>query len=186
MVPFRGQLALVVMAVMLLAIPASASGDGPWDSLLAPETACAGQSDPSAPIEAQELTMLCMHNYARAASGLGPLRPVKPLRVSSGRKAKDMKGCDDFSHEACGRNTFYWLRKVGFMQGNYGVGENLAWGSGSLGTVHTIMSNWLNSDEHRVILLRPSYQDVGIGLAEGRFQGFVGAEIWVAHFGYRH
>ena len=130
--------------------------------------------------------MLCMHNYARALSGLAPLRSVKPLRISSARKAKDMKGCDDFSHEACGRSTFYWPRKVGFMRGTYGVGENLAWGSGPLGTVQTIMSNWLNSDEHRPILLAPSYQDVGIGLAEGKFQGLGGAEIWVAHFGYRH
>jgi uncharacterized protein YkwD len=186
MVRFTRKIALASVASLLLAIPAGASAAGPWDSLLAPEAACPGQSDPSAPVEAQELTMLCMHNYARTAAGLGPLRSVKQLRVSSGRKAKDMKGCDDFSHEACGRNTFYWLRKVGFMQGNYGVGENLAWGSGDLGTVHTIMSNWLNSDEHRVILLRGSYQDVGIGLAEGRFQGLGGAQIWVAHFGYRH
>jgi uncharacterized protein YkwD len=178
------KIALAALASLMLALPTGAAASGPWDNLLAPESACPGQDDPSASAEAQEQIMLCMHNYARAASGLSPLRSVKPLRVSSDHKAKDLRSCDQFSHEACGRNIFFWLRKVGFMRGTYGVGENLAWGTGPLGTVHTIMSNWLNSDAHRTILLTPSYQDVGISLAQGRFRGFNGAEIWVAHFGY--
>jgi len=167
-----------------MALPATATASGPWDSLLAPESACPGQNDENAPAETQEEIMLCMHNYARALSGLAPLQSVKQLRVSSGRKAEDLERCDQFSHEACGRSIFFWLRKVGFMRGTYGVGENLAWGTGALGTVHTIMSNWLNSDVHRTILLNPRYDDVGIGLAEGNFKGYNGAEIWVAHFGY--
>lgn len=189
MVRIRRQLALVALAAsatLLIMLPATAAAEGPWDSLLAPEASCPGQSDVSATVEAQELTMLCMHNYARAASGLAPLRSVKQLRVSSGRKAKDIKGCDDFSHEACGRSTFYWLRKVGFMRGTYGVGENIAFGTGELGSVRSIMSAWLNSDEHRTNLLAPNYDDVGIGMAEGRFLGHGGAQIWVAHLGFHH
>ena len=178
------QLALIAVTGLLLVIPATAAASGPWDSLLAPESACPGQSDPSAAPAVQEQIMVCMHNYARALSGLRPLQSVKPLRVSSGHKAEDLERCDQFSHEACGRNIFYWLRKVGFMRGTYGVGENLAWGTGELGTVHTIMSNWLNSDAHRTILLNPSYDDVGLGLAKGKFRGYSDAEIWVAHFGY--
>jgi uncharacterized protein YkwD len=180
------QLALAALAALMLALPASAAADGPWDSLLAPEATCPGQSDVSASIEAQEATMLCMHAYARAAAGVAPVQPIKQLVVSSGRKAKDLKGCDDFSHEACGRGAFYWLRKVGFARGTYGVGENIAWGTGALGSVHAIMSAWLNSDEHRPILLDPSFEDVGVGMAEGKFQGYRGAQIWVAHFGYRN
>jgi uncharacterized protein YkwD len=186
LVRIRRKLALAAVASLLLALPAGAAGDGPWDSLLAPESACPGQSDIGAPGDAQELTMLCMHNYARTAAGLAPLRAIKELRTSSGRKAKDMKGCDSFSHEACGRSTFYWLRKVGFMRGTYGVGENLAYGTGVAGSVRSIMSDWLNSDEHRAILLSPAFEDVGIGMAEGRFLGRGGTEIWVAHFGFRH
>jgi uncharacterized protein YkwD len=186
MVRVLRQLALAAVAALLLAIPASASADGPWDSLLAPESACPGQSDVSAPADAQEATMLCMHNYARAAAGLGPFHAIGKLRVSAGRKAKDLKGCDDFSHEACGRSTFYWVRKVGFARGTYGVGENLAWGTGEFGSVGAIMSNWLNSDEHRDILLTPKYDDLGIGMVQGRFQGQGGAQVWVTHFGFRN
>src|ERR671931_487704 len=97
------KIALAATAALLLALPAGASASGPWDSLLAPESSCPGQTDLSAPPETQELIMLCMHNYARAASGLAPLRSVKSLRVSSSRKAKDLKDCDKLSHEACGR-----------------------------------------------------------------------------------
>jgi uncharacterized protein YkwD len=186
MVRATRKLVLATLAALLLALPAGAAADGPWDSLLAPETACPGQSDVAAPADAQELTMLCMHNYARTASGLAPLQSVKQLRTSSGRKAKDIKGCDDFSHEACGRSTFYWLRKVGFMRGTYGVGENIAFGTGVLGSVRSIMSDWLNSDEHRTIVLSPAFVDVGIGMAEGRFRGHGGAQIWVVHFGFHH
>jgi uncharacterized protein YkwD len=182
----RRQLALAAVTALALVIPASATADGPWDSLLAPETSCPGQSDVGASADAQELTMLCMHNYARAASGLAPLQLIKQLRISSGRKAKDMKGCDDFSHEACGRSAFYWLRKVGFMRGSYGVGENLAFGTGGMGSVRSIMSNWINSDEHRTILLTPNYQDIGVGMVEGKFLGHGGTQIWVTHFGFRH
>lgn len=177
-------IALSGIAALSLMIPATAAASGPWDSLLAPESACPGQSEASAPGGVQELTMLCMHNYARAASGLVPVIASKQLRVSSARKAKDMKSCNDFSHEACGRSAFYWLRKVGFMRGTYGAGENLAFGSGALGSVRTIMSNWLNSDEHRTILLMPAYREIGIGMAEGKFLGHGGTQIWVAHLGY--
>jgi uncharacterized protein YkwD len=180
------QLALTAVTVLALAIPASAGADGPWDTLLAPEASCPGQSDVGTSPEVQELTMLCMHNYARAASGLAPLLLIKQLRISSGRKAKDMKGCDVFSHEACGRSAFYWLRKVGFMRGTYGVGENLAFGTGGMGSAHSIMSDWLNSDEHRTILLTPNYQDIGVGMVEGNFLGRGGTQIWVTHFGFRH
>jgi uncharacterized protein YkwD len=184
MVRMTRKLAMVAVASLLLAMPAAAAAEGPWDSLLAPESACPGQSDVGAPDSVQELTMLCMHNYARTASGLAPLISTKQLRVSSARKAKDMKACDDFSHEACGRSTFYWLRKVGFMRGTYGVGENLAFGPGALGSVRTIMSNWLNSDEHRTTLLMPAYRDTGIGMVDGKFLGHGGTQIWVGHFGY--
>jgi uncharacterized protein YkwD len=184
MVRITRRLAVTAVASLLLVMPAVAVAEGPWDSLLAPASACPGQSDASAPGGAQELTMLCMHNYARAASGLAPLISSKQLRVSSARKAKDMKACNNFSHEACGRNAFYWLRKVGFLHGTYGVGENLAFGSGALGSVRTIMSNWLNSDEHRTNLLMPAFREIGIGMAEGRFLGHGGTQIWVAHVGY--
>jgi uncharacterized protein YkwD len=48
------------------------------------------------------------------------------------------------------------------------------------------MSAWLNSDEHRTVLLAPSFDDVGISMVSGAFKGYSGVAVWVAHFGYHH
>jgi len=179
------KLSLAWIACVALAAPASASASGPWDNLLAPESACPGQSDSSSPVMAQEATMVCMHNWARQQQGLAPLQAMKKLHVSSHDKAKDIKRCRQFSHEACGRDAFYWFRRVGFMRGNYGAGENLAFGSGPLGTVRDTMSAWLNSSVHRGVLLTSSFDDVGISVVSGKLHGHR-ADIWVAHLGYHH
>ena len=48
--------------------------------------------------------------------------------------------CQEFDHQACGRDTFYWTRRSGYASGCWGAGEKIAWGSGSLGSVRAIMS----------------------------------------------
>jgi uncharacterized protein YkwD len=180
------KIALAAVASALLAAPAAANASGSWDSLLAPESACPGQSDASLPAATQVQTMICMHRWARAQQGLSGLHVSKQLRSSSGRKAHDIKRCKDFSHDACGRDAFYWFRKVGFLRGSYGAGENLEFGNGEAGTVRGAMSAWLNSDEHRTVLLTPNFDDIGISVTSGRFKGFNNVAIWVAHFGYHH
>lgn len=179
-------IALVAFSAVMLVAPAGAAASGPWDSLLAPESACPGQTNASLPVAQQVRTMVCMHRWARAREGLGGLHVSKQLRASSGRKARDIKRCQQFSHNACGRNAFYWFKRVGFLHGTYGAGENLALGSGYAATVRGTMSDWLNSDEHRTILLSPSFDDIGVSVVSGKFQGHSGVAIWVAHFGYHH
>jgi len=180
------RIALAALTIGLLSAPAAASASGPWDSLLAPESACPGQSDSSLSADTQEQTMVCMHRWARAQEGLSGLHVSKQLRSSSARKARDIRRCQDFSHNACGRDAFYWFKRVGFFRGSYGAGENLELGNDQAATVRGAMSAWLNSDEHRSVLLTPSYDDVGISLVSGQFKGYSGVAIWVAHFGYHH
>lgn len=176
----RCPIAIVVM--FLLGAPGSAGAAGQWDSLLAPESACPGQTDDSLPPAARAGTMVCMHNWARAQQGLPPLASAKPLRTSSSRKARDIMRCQQFSHQACGRSPFYWFKRVGFMRGTFGAGENLALAPGW--TVRETMSRWLGSDEHRPVLLAPGFSQVGISVVSGTFQDRAGTSVWVAHFGY--
>jgi uncharacterized protein YkwD len=174
-------------AFAILAAPTGASASGQWDFLLAPESACPGQSDSSLSQAARGQVMVCMYNWARAQEGLPPLVVVKQLRISSTRKARDIRRCQQFSHEACGRNTFYWFRRVGFMRGSFGAGEILANGPAATWTARETMSEWLASDEHRPVILMPSFNEVGVSEVTGRLQGRTGMAIWVAHFGYhRH
>ena len=177
---------LAAVASALLLAPAAASASGPWDSLLAPESACPGQSDASLPVATQEQTMVCMHRWARAQEGLSGLHVSKRLSASSARKARDIRRCQDFSHDACGRDAFYWFKRRGFLKGRFGAGENLELGNAEAATVHGAMSAWLNSDEHRSVLLDRSFDDVGISVVTGNFKGYTGVAIWVAHFGYHH
>jgi uncharacterized protein YkwD len=177
-------IALAAVAGALLVAPATASASGSWDSLLAPESACPGQSDASLPVANQVQTMVCMHRWARDQRGLPGLHVSRQLRSSSARKARDIRRCQDFSHDACGRDAFYWFKRVGFMRGSYGAGENLELGSGEAATVRGAMSAWLNSDEHRTVLLTRSFDDVGISVVSGTFKGYSDVAVWVAHFGY--
>jgi uncharacterized protein YkwD len=179
-------IALLAAACALFVIPASASASGSWDRLLAPESACPGQSDGSLPRPVQVQAMICMHNWARSQEQLSGLSVSKQLRASSNRKAHDIKRCGQFSHYACGRNPFYWEQRAGFLRGTYGVGENLAFTTGTNNTVREAMDLWLNSTEHRQNLLAPQYRQVGISLVTGRFRGNRDAHIWVAQFGYHH
>ena len=180
-------IAVLAVAFVLLAIlPASASASGHWDRLLAPESACPGQSDGSLPRPIQVQSMICMHNWARSQEHLSALSVSRQLRASANRKAHDIKRCGQFSHYACGRNPFYWEQRVGFFRGSYGAGENLALTFGSETTVRGAMDLWLNSPEHRRNLLAPQYRNVGISLVTGRFRGNGDAHIWVAQFGYHH
>jgi uncharacterized protein YkwD len=129
--------------------------------------------------------MGCMHNHVRSKRGLPPLVTRRQLTNAAGAKSADIVRCQEFAHEACGRDTFYWTKRSGYASGCWGAGENIAWGSGSLGSVRAIMSAWLHSDAHRRNMFRSPYGDKGVGLVKGTFNGYRGSQVWTAQFGYR-
>jgi uncharacterized protein YkwD len=175
---------LSVAALLALAAPASA--DGPWDRLLAPQGSCGAQTDRGGSVRAQERAMRCLVNFARRAEGLAPLRKRgSRLSKAADRKAADILRCGEFSHTACGRPFTFHIKATSYAAGCYGAGENIAWGSGHLGTVRSIMSGWLNSDGHRANLLNARYRDHGVALRTGRLSGYDGAAVWVHQLGYR-
>lgn len=174
-------LAFAVLACGALAEPAPAAPG--FGRLIAPTGACPGQGDLGAPAARQERTMRCMVNYARARGGLRALRRSRRLDRSAGRKSGDMLRCDDFSHEACGREFTYWMERVGFIGRDqcWRAAENIAWGSGRLGTVRSIFTAWINSEGHRENILG-RFGWIGVGLRAGELEGFSGAHVWTQHF----
>jgi uncharacterized protein YkwD len=129
--------------------------------------------------------MVCMQSYARVATGLPALRVNRSLRVSATDKARDIRRCQQLSHEACGRKFTYWIARVGFLKGAWVVGEVLAFGGRQRETVRATMRSWLSSKPHRAVLLHSGFNLVGVGTLTGRFHGFPGTRIWVAQLGYR-
>jgi uncharacterized protein YkwD len=171
-------LVAVVTAIVLFA-PATASAA--YEDLLAPESVCANQTSASLSVDVQEAAMLCMVNHARTRSGVPALSRHALLMDSSDRKAQDIVRCAQFSHTACGLRFDQRIRDAGYTA--TASGENIAWGTGSYGTVRRTMTNWLNSTGHRTNLLNPTYRDQGIALIKTTFQGYTGAHVWVNHFG---
>ena len=157
----------------------------PLEQLIAPETACPGQTDETLSVEAQEATMECMIDFAREEAGLAGLAGTPSLESSAADKAGDIIGCGEFSHTACGREFTYWLEQDGYGKpgGCWGAGENIAWGTGELGTVRSIATAWINSPEHLENMLDSTYREVGVGAVVGQLNGYTGAHIWVTHFG---
>jgi uncharacterized protein YkwD len=154
--------------------------------LKAPDAICTGGEDPNAPIMIQEAAMECLVNYARQQAGLPRLNDSRKLDAAASNKAGDILRCNQFSHEACGRDFLYWVRRTGYLNSRcWWAGENLAWGTGSLGSARSVMKAWLRSPSHRANLLGSDYNQFGISLRAGGLSGSPDAHVWVNHFG-RH
>jgi uncharacterized protein YkwD len=146
-------------------------------------TACPAEVRLDAAATIQEQAMLCLTNRARANAGLVPLEPAPDLAASAEEKADDLLACDEFSHNACGREFTYWIREGGYLSGDcWRVGENLAWGSGEYSSVTEIFRAWMHSPEHRRNILG-DYRQTGIDLEVGSLGGLRGVHVWAQHFG---
>ena len=182
-------LAIVAFSLALLgaASAASAASAPPapvgLDRLLAPAAVCPHQNQPAQPNKMQLRAMLCLTNYARTHSHLARIAASTQLAQAAAGKVRDILRCDEFSHEACGREFTYWMKQSGYLQGScWEAAENIAWGTGLIGTPRAIMRAWLHSSGHRENILG-IYADIGIGLREGAIEGSDGAHVWVEEFG---
>jgi uncharacterized protein YkwD len=139
---------------------------------------------------------LFMASSALAASSLNPaeaglLRAVNGTRTAHGLRSLSL---DPTLTRAARSHSTEMLRGNYFAHGDFRgrmlafhvrgpfVGENLAWGTGSYATAGTVISEWLNSPEHRKNLLRPSFTRIGVGATQGSFLGNGGSTILTADF----
>jgi hypothetical protein len=106
-------------------------------------------------------------NEERVSSGISSLKENAKLDEAAYLKASDMIEKDYFSHQSPeGISPWYWFNKVGY---NYKfAGENLAIGFLDSKEVHQA---WMASPSHQKNLLNPNYQETGIAVLKGDFQG---------------
>jgi len=115
-------------------------------------------------------SILCLTNAERAQHDLKPLRENAKLRKAALAHSSDMVSRSFFSHTAPGGSTFVdRIVRSGYTQRNDGwsLGENLAWGTGELGTARGIHEAWMRSSGHRANILKPVYRELGIGIRPG-------------------
>lgn len=113
---------------------------------------------------------LCLMNIERKAAGRPELRQQVTLRVVATRYSRQMVEDNFFSHVSPSGSTLSSrIKRSSYLKGarSYALGENLAWGQGSLATPREIVESWMDSPGHRANILSPKFKDVGIGVVEG-------------------
>ncbi len=128
-------------------------------------------------ISQAELAMVDALNVDRTTRGLVPVRIDSRLMAIARARSADMATKDYFSHtQPDGRNVFDILsaQKITW----YNAGEIIAWNNyPTLETsVPAANSQWLNSPDHKAIVVSTTYNYVGVGLALGSN----GKKIWTA------
>jgi uncharacterized protein YkwD len=166
-VPPRRILAAVaaplLLAIAVLGTPTASYAASPP---CAATTVAAGQ----APAATVESAVRCLVNAQRAAHRLAPLRSSRQLRVAAEAHGADMVAHRFFAHVSpfSGAVTDR-VRRAGYLAHtrDWSLGEDIAWGEGTLSTPQSIVTAWMNSPGHRAVILHRDFRDVGIGVTAG-------------------
>lgn len=112
-------------------------------------------------------SLIKLTNQGREALGFGPLIENSQLNSAAFLKAQDMITQDYFAHQSPeGKSPWYWIKSANYDY-QY-AGENLAIGFLDSEEVYQA---WNNSPSHKANLFNPNYQDIGITVLKGDFQG---------------
>jgi hypothetical protein len=106
-------------------------------------------------------------NEERMENNLVPLKENELLAKAAQLKAEDMALHGYFAHTSPnGTTPWYWFDRVGYKY--IYAGENLAVNFFESVDVSTA---WMNSPSHRANIIKPNYTEIGIGVANGTYQG---------------
>jgi len=113
-------------------------------------------------------------NNQRINNGLFVLRENESLNLASQKKLQDMFSNQYFAHVSpSGAGPSFWIESVGYEYVT--VGENLALGNFS--DDFDLVLAWMNSPGHRANILHERFQEIGVAVGRGVFEG---RETWLA------
>ena len=111
--------------------------------------------------------IIAQANDDRARAGTDSLFEDALLDKAAQAKADDMAERGYFSHlDPSGNAPWYWFKKLGYYY--WGAGENLAI---NFSDAQSLESAWMQSPTHRANIMQKSYSRVGVGIAQGTYQG---------------
>ena len=106
-------------------------------------------------------------NQERSSIGLGELKVNDALKKAAQAKADDMAKNGYFAHNSPdGKTPWYWIDQTGYTY--KAAGENLAV---NFDYSKDVVNAWMNSPTHKANIVKAKYQEIGIGIAEGFYQG---------------
>ncbi len=180
-------LAAVVLLVPAVAPPAHTEGEAQASS-----GGCEYENTmprSSTTLRRAESATLCLVNRERRARGLHALTRSTALDGASRGYARSMVRHRFFAHVTPGGGTLKQrIRESSYLDGarGYKLGENLAWGSGSLAAPKRRVASWMNSPGHRANILNPRFRHLGVGLSTGAPKATsLRSATYVTHFGQR-
>ena len=142
-------------------------------------------------LELVRTAVLCLHNRERARHGLPRLRENPLLRRAAERHTDNMVSERFFDHTSPSGSTMVErIRRTGYTKRarSWALGENIAWGSGSLATAAQIQRSWMKSAGHRANILQRSFREIGIGIESGlpvRLSAAQSGATYTTDFGFR-
>jgi uncharacterized protein YkwD len=106
-------------------------------------------------------------NADRSAQHIAPVTESKELDAAAQKKAEDMLANQYFAHTSPqGITPWYWLLKSGYIY--MYAAENLAM---DFYDAQSVEAAWMASPTHRANILNSKYKNIGIGIAQGTYQG---------------
>jgi uncharacterized protein YkwD len=180
----------IVLALAALSLPAAAQAR-PEAATTQDGCANTNVTPTRANIELVRNAVLCLHNRERTSHGLPRLKENPKLRRAAERHTSNMVSARFFDHTSPGGSTMVdRIRKTGYTRHarSWALGENIAWGSGSLATAAQIQRSWMNSAGHRANILQRSFREIGIGIETGlpvRLSAAQSGATYTTDFGFR-
>ena len=154
-------------------------------------SACRGASrGPGAlSVDDTRRAVTCLINRRRAHHGMRRLHGSVSLATAAQEHSDAMASMNFFSHDGDDGTPVSRAQAAGYTAGasNWGLGENLEWGSGKAASPRSIVNGWMHSAEHRTVMLSRRFRQVGIGVTQGSPMSpdVQNAAMFTADFGYR-
>ena len=113
--------------------------------------------------------IISLTNQSRQGYSLPALKENSELDQAAQTKANDMLAKGYFSHDTPdGKTPWDFITAAGY---NYiTAGENLAV---NFSEAENVEDAWMNSPGHKANIVNTNYQDIGIGISQGEYQGHV-------------
>jgi uncharacterized protein YkwD len=159
--PHRSATTLILATLVLTASPATPAHA---------DCANADLSPTAANLDQVRAAIICLHNADRAQRGIPALRENRRLSRSARAHSFEMVRDRYFAHaSATGTSFADRIIRAGYTSwsADWTLGENLAWGTGSLDTPRSVEAAWMRSSGHRSNLLDADFRDVGAGVSLG-------------------
>jgi uncharacterized protein YkwD len=159
----RVSVAATVVVLALCAMPSLAAAQGTGCSF----TRSAASAEPEPNVRT---ALRCLVNATRQQHGLSTLRSSSRLNAAADRHSADMVARGYFAHVTPeGASVTDRIRATGYLggSGDWALGEDIGWGTGSASTPDSIFRAFMNSPPHRRVILSRDFHEIGVGVSAG-------------------